>query len=206
MSVEWRVMSLEGQDQKRVKTDKLAVSAQAGEPAPFDELYDRVAPAVNAWAALRIPENLTSLISPEDLVQEVWFRAHQKIDDFDPNRSFRGWIFGFANHVLHEFLRQRASSASGHDSGGFDFAEVPDDATLVSVRAERNEGTTAFLMIFPEADEEERTLIALRGIEGLPFEEVARELAVSAAVVRKRWERLRKKLSDQEPPEGLLIG
>jgi len=83
---------------------------------------------------------------------------------------------------------------------------VPDDATLVSVRAERNEGTTAFLAIFPEADEEERKLIALRGIEGLPFEEVAQELGVTAAVVRKRWERLRKKLNDQEPPEGLLIG
>lgn len=195
-------MTAEGEPGKQQhETELLALAVQTGDRDTFHRLYSRVAPAVLAWAELRIPAHLRSLVSPDDLVQEVWFRAHAKISDYDSKRSFRAWIFGFANRVLFEAFRQK--STGGADD--LHFSAVPAEVTTVVRKAARNEGTTALLSVFGELDPDDKKLLALRGIEGLAFEKVAEEFGVTSAVVRKRWERLRKRLADEKPPEGLLV-
>ena len=49
----------------------------------FTELYERVAPALRAWASLRLPSSALQLVAPEDILQEVWMRAIRKIGDYD---------------------------------------------------------------------------------------------------------------------------
>ena len=191
----------------REATRQLAIAAQTGDREPFNALYERVAPAVLSWAAVRIPQTLRARLGPEDLVQEVWFRAYKKLADYDGTRPFRAWIFGFANRVLLEVLRQRRPTVDvGHAAdGGFDLQAVPEDATAITMRAARNERTGALIAYLHELDRDDRTLAALRGLEGLPFEDVARQLDITPAVARKRWERLRQRLQGVGIPDGLLV-
>lgn len=188
------------------ETKLVARAAQGGDRDAFNVLYERIAPALYAWARFKVPPTLRAVVSAEDLLQEVWFRSFRKLADYDAARSFRAWLFGFANRVLFEMLKSRALGevSSGYADGGFDLGAVPADVTAISRRAARSEGARALLSCFEGLEAEEEQMLALRGLEGLPYEEVGRQLDVSAAVARKRWERLRKKLHEQGAPEDLL--
>ena len=46
---------------------------------------------------------------------------------------------------------------------------------------------------------QDRELLLLRGLEGLPYEQAARQLGIAAPAARKRWERLRGRLASLWP-------
>jgi RNA polymerase sigma-70 factor (ECF subfamily) len=182
-------------------TGELARRAHAGEAAPYAQLYARLAPALYAWASLRLPRTLRGFVSPEDIVQEVWCRTTERFATFDPTRGeFRSWLFGFAYRVLREALRsalrlQRERAPDG--SRVFRLEDLPDDITSLTRRVARADDVRALLARIDELalEPDERELLLLRGLEGLPHEEIAAQLGIQPAAVRKRWERLRERLA-----------
>ncbi|MFG0317073.1 MAG: sigma-70 family RNA polymerase sigma factor, partial [Planctomycetota bacterium JB042] len=180
--------------------------------ARFSARWAEVAPAVFAWASLRVPAPLRPRLDPDDLVQEVCCRAFLGIDRFDPAKGpFRAWAFGIAHHVLQAALFELArgptvARAPALDEGSRFLDRVPDDATAISRRLARREEFTRFLDVARELDEEDRRLLLLRGLEDLPHEEVARDLGLTPASARKRWERLRARLEGMADATGLRLG
>jgi DNA-directed RNA polymerase specialized sigma24 family protein len=53
--------------------------------------------------------------------------------------------------------------------------------------------------------EEDRKLVLLCGLEGLPHKEVAARMELGVEAVTKRWQRLRAKLEAARLPEHLLV-
>jgi RNA polymerase sigma-70 factor (ECF subfamily) len=43
----------------------------------------------------------------EDLLQKTWLRAIERIHSYDPNRSFKAWLFAVARNVAIDHLRRR---------------------------------------------------------------------------------------------------
>ncbi len=165
----------------------------------FEDLYGEVAPAVYAWARLRLRAPLRARLDPEDLLQEVCFRAWRRFADFDAARgSFRAWVFGIAHRVLQEALRELARGASGSPQSVVSHAvrDLPATTTAVSRRVVRNEELRAFLDRVERLEEDDRKLLLLRGIEGLPHADVGRMLGVSSEAAAKRWQRLVGTLAD----------
>ena len=72
-----------------------------GDTQAFGRLVVEHAPAVlrfvGGLAALPLSER-------EEVVQEAFVRAFERLDQFDPRQSFRAWVAGFARNVLHEHL------------------------------------------------------------------------------------------------------
>ena len=103
-----------GRQSTRV-THRLVNRVQQGEAGRFAELYDRVAPALYAWACHKIPASRRGRIEVDDVLQEVWCRAHRRFATFteDGGRSFRGWLFGIGKHVLLDAIRRRVEEATG---------------------------------------------------------------------------------------------
>lgn len=195
-------------DPHREGTEFLALRAQAGDGDRFALLYERVAPAIFAWARLRMTPELRGVLSPEDVVQEVWMRALEGFASFDGAAgSFRHWAFGIARHVLYRQLRKvsRRRVRAGYRSGAFDLDAVPEEATAVSLRLRRDEGLQRFLQGLEGLSEEDRELLLLRGLEGLAHEEVAAQLGLQPATVRQRWNRLRRKLEALALPDDLIV-
>ncbi|MCA8959868.1 MAG: sigma-70 family RNA polymerase sigma factor [Planctomycetes bacterium] len=176
----------------------------------FLAMYEPVAPAIFAWARLHVHPPLRRRVDPEDVLQEVSFRAFDRFDRFDPDvASFRSWLFGIAHNVLRESLRNlrgRGESvfgpARGSQIAGFDgFAA---EATNVSTRIAREEGFVQFLERLEDLPDEDRRLLIYRGLEGRPHQEVADRLGIGSDAAEKRWQRLRKRLQESGLPAGLL--
>src|SRR5262245_30398216 len=124
-------------------TRELAHQLRAGDEAVFQELYERVAPALYAWTELRIRRSPNVGLDSEDVLQEVWLRALRGLDSFDEARSFRGWILGIAKNVLlQRYEKTSRDQVLDRDpsSTGSTWCNLPDTATSISVRVARDEG------------------------------------------------------------------
>ncbi|MAG56321.1 MAG: hypothetical protein CMJ83_08535 [Planctomycetes bacterium] len=189
-------------------TSHLARSLRRGNQARFGDLYERLGPAIYAWACVRVPGVLRSRIDPEDVVQEVWVRAHERFSTFDPERgTFRGWTFGIASHVVLKAMRRlrERSVSQGSQESIFDLDDMPEEATSFSRRVARDDVLRRFVERLEALDEDERRLILHRGLEGRPLPEVAALVGIEPEAAKKRWQRLRDKLTLPGSPLDVLI-
>jgi RNA polymerase sigma-70 factor (ECF subfamily) len=166
-------------------------------------MYAEVAPALYVWSALHVPAGLRAHTEPEDVIQEVWCRAFERFDSFDPSHgSFRAWVFGIARNVMLEELRAAAKSSERPD-----LDEIAAEATSISERVARNESVQRLLCLSEHLPGRERQLLMYRGLEGLSYAEVGERLGLSSEAARSLWRRLRDRLapvSEANLPRGTL--
>jgi RNA polymerase sigma-70 factor (ECF subfamily) len=182
------------------ETQRLARAAQGGEIDRFAVLYERIAPAVYTWAALRIRPAMRRDVDPQDVVQEVWCRAWKALPAYDPERiAFRPWVFRIAKNVLLEALRKLQRNPSPAGGPGpttriFQLQNLPDSASSISQRVARDEGVRTILEWVEGLDEEDRKLFVHCGLEGLTYAQVGERLQLHRETVAKRWQGLRRRL------------
>lgn len=175
----------------------------------FAALYERLAPSLYAWAALRIHPSYRAHLDPEDIVQDVWWRAMDAYGRFDPAKgSFRTWIFRIATNALTDGYRRLATR--GRIPTALERAraqvlpnELIAQGTSISHKAAREEDITRLLAALEKLDRDERTLFAHCALEGLSAEDVAPLLGIGAEAAAKRWQRLRAQLRNAVPDRFL---
>jgi len=192
------------------RTRELARAARRGEQGRFADLYDRIAPALYAWASLRIRPGMRGQVDPEDVVQEVWCRAWKAFAGFDPeSASFRLWTFRIAKNVMLEAFRKAQRTAPGRGGPGpstriFQLQNVPDSATEVSRRMAKDESLQAVLQWVERLDEEEQRLFLHCGLEGMGYAEVGERMQLPYETVAKRWQKLRQRVAGFALPRDML--
>ena len=161
----------------------------------------RVAPMLFAWTKLRARGAVQ--LDPEDLLQEVWCRALDRLQSFDPSRSFRAWIFGIAKNTLIHSLdpsrRPPSPLQSGSGVGPFD------TLTSVSLRLGKDEALQRFVDYVQALDADDRTLLIYCGLEGYTCERAAKRMGISTDAATKRWQILRARLGKSGVLEKLAL-
>lgn len=132
----------------------------------------------------------------EDLFQQTWLRVLQRIQKYDPQRSFEGWLFSVAHNIAIDYVRRRrpqsleALTASGAMQS--DLARSADtgalDQLLSRERADRMLELVASLPVLF------REIITLRFEEEMKLEEIAATLALPIGTVKTRLHRAMKAL------------
>jgi len=167
----------------------------------FVELYQAAAPALYAWASLRIRPTLRRRLDPEDLVQEVCCRAFERRAHYDPERGpFRAWLFGIAHNVLKKAIENLARGPTQasfvlSDASRQIMASIPGEATSVASRVARSDEVKRLLEQAEELPERDQKLLVLRGLMGMRHPEIATRLDISVSVAEKSWQRLRDRLA-----------
>ena len=176
------------------ETDAMLVEqTRRGDSTAFDQLVRRHLRSAHAVAAAR----LDNPSDADDVVQEAFIKALERIDDCRNPAKFRGWLLTIVrnrahNHREHERLRTGApldsvaSAASGEDPFR--------DASNSELRSRLSEA-------MQHLTELQRSVLVLYDLEGWKHGEIARELGISAGssrvhlhVARKA---MRKRLSRQ---------
>jgi RNA polymerase sigma factor (sigma-70 family) len=188
----------------------------AGEPGAarrtLDQLYPPLAPAVQAWAHLRLGPRLRQELSPEDLAQEIWLRALEALPGWSPERcSFRAWLFAVGKRVLLELQRRVLRHAPEQAAAGSTtrlraLDEVPLEVTSLTRRVARDEQLRQFVARLDQLDEVERMTIVHCGFEELSLGDAAQRLGESYDATAKRWQRLRERLRSWSLPPELVAG
>jgi RNA polymerase sigma-70 factor (ECF subfamily) len=186
-----------------VRTSRLIRAFRDGELETFATVYARLTPALYGWASLRIPRSLQPRLDADDLVQEVWRRALERLPTYDSAiGSFRAWVFGVARHVLLQQLR--GARARGGAATASDLDAVPAEVTSITQRLARDDAMRRFLDALLQLAESDQRLVLLRGFEDRSFADIAALEQTSVETAKKRWQRLRGKLLRLPTPAGLL--
>jgi RNA polymerase sigma-70 factor (ECF subfamily) len=127
----------------------------------------------------------------EDVTQETMVKAWLALPTFRGESSLRSWVMRIGHNTAISMLRSRRALVS-------DPAEMPEPPTTPAASVERRVEGAAALDDFTEAldllDDLSRSIVVLREIEGLSYEDIARILDVPLPTVKTRLLRARRRL------------
>ena len=89
---------------------ELIQAVLAGEKASYEKLYDRYGPLVRAICY----DTTRNLTDAQDLAQDVFMRAYEKLGRLRDRDIFGKWIVGIARLRCKEWLRQRSQGRDKH--------------------------------------------------------------------------------------------
>ena len=129
----------------------------------------------------------------EDQAQEVFILVFKRVHQFRGDSKFSTWLYRVAinhcNNRLKILIRRRKNEAQGIAEESVQFAESPakgPDRLLEGVEKQRLvQGAIAQL------EDEHRSVLVLRDIEELPYEEIAQILELAPGTVKSRLHRAR---------------
>lgn len=158
----------------------LVLSARQGDDGAFGRLYERYARIVHALLLARVPR-----ADVDDLVQDVFLAAWNRLDRLRDPAAFGGWVATIARNRATDFHRQGAESV-----------ELPEDLAAHDATADRAEALAALAAIrsLPEAY---RETLVMRLVEGLTGPEIAERTGLTAASVRVNLHRGMKLLREK---------
>jgi RNA polymerase sigma-70 factor, ECF subfamily len=184
----------------------LVVRVQAGDKEAFRELYERYNRRVYAIAFGVVKNQQDAL----DIVQDAFIKVHKHINTFQGTSSFYTWLYRIVMNLAIDHVRKvrrvvdfDERIAVRNDEGNEPVAPSVEDAnpgkTII-----RKELTKKINQALDELPEYHKTVILLREVEGLSYEEMAQILEVPKGTVMSRLFHARRKM--QESLEGYLDG
>jgi len=147
--------------------DRLIHRAAGGDRSAFGELYLRYARMVHAILLARVPPG-----DAEDLVQEVFLAAMDRLRELQTAAAFRGWLGAIARRRAIDYFRDGRRRAALYQRAAPAAHAPAVDRTLV---------TLDLLRRLPEAYRE--TLI-MRLVEGMTGPEIAAQTGLTRDSVR----------------------
>jgi RNA polymerase sigma-70 factor, ECF subfamily len=173
--------------------EALIQSALAGNSSSFEILVTRYQDRLYT-AMISV---VGSADEAEDVVQEAFIQAYLKLDTFQQNSRFFTWIYRIAfNYALARRRRHRghmsldeSREATGSEPSAK--GEAPDQ------RMSRNEDVGLVHRALAKLTEDHRSILVLREMEDMAYEEIAEVLKISIGTVRSRLNRARLALKQQ---------
>ena len=148
---------------------------------------------------------LRGVLQDEDAAQDVFGHFAEKLwvglSGFRRMSSFRTWAHSIAWNAAQDHLRDRFRRRGRR----LETSEAEALAGEVRSRTPLFMGSAArgrLLRLKDSLSEEERALLLLRVEQSMPWKEVAEALSLPEAAVRKRFERLKKKLRELASKES----
>jgi RNA polymerase sigma-70 factor, ECF subfamily len=190
--------------------EQLVEGLRAGDEAAFAELIDRHSPAMVRVAQTYVPSRAVA----EEVVQETWIAVMRGIEGFERRSSLKTWIFRIlANVAMRRGERESRSVpfsalAAAEDTGEpsvdpdrflpADHELFPGHWAVMPARwPTPEEGLLAgetrdvIARAIEELPKAQRTVIALRDVEGWSSEEVCEALEITAGNQRVLLHRAR---------------
>jgi len=173
--------------QSTAATTAPATSAAANDPEELHALVVDHGDAVYRLALSIVRDNALA----EDIAQDTLVKAWLALPSLRSDASLRSWVLRIAHNTAISTLRaRRAVVVDPHD--------LPDQATApersVESRVQSGEVVNDFVEALDTLDDLSRSIVVLRELEGLSYDEISELLNVPLPTVKTRLLRSRRKL------------
>ncbi|MEP7357211.1 MAG: sigma-70 family RNA polymerase sigma factor [Anaerolineales bacterium] len=170
--------------------------SRSGDPAAFGELVRRYQTSVYNVCYRLLGERRTA----QDLAQEAFIRAYQRLRTYDVERPFGPWMRRVAaNLCLNQMARTSPPSVSLDDERDEPRAPAGSDPAVAHEQAESAAALRAAIARLPP---HYRAVIELRHFHDLSYEEIAAALKLPLSDVKSHLFRARQQLANSLRPEA----
>lgn len=130
----------------------------------------------------------------EDVVQDTFVRAYEKLDAFRKDSTFYTWLYRIAiNTALYRQRQRRQEPVGESTQPGSEPSDPTGNPTENLLRAERAQDVRQALS---QLGEEFRMVLVMRDVEGFDYQTIARILDISVGTVRSRLHRARSNMRE----------
>lgn len=180
---------------ERKSDEELMAQYQNGDMNAFNLLYMRYEKKIYNYFLKRLNNPERSA----ELFQDTFLKLHQYRDRFDPNLSFRVWLFTVASNIAKNEFKRTEKTKSLFDNGEVDYDIIED--TRVENPGSSLEGKELSDKIkeaLKSLPESQREVIILSKYEELSYDQIAKITNSSVGAVKQKAHRgfasLREKL------------
>jgi len=160
-----------------------------GEVGKLETLFDRHHRALFHYF-LHLTSNRAA---SEDLVQEVFFRILKYRHTYQPDTSFRAWLFQIGRNAHMDYMkRHKAEVAMPEESQSFTSSDLPPDRQVQA----KQEAELLHRALASLPREKREVLVMSRFLE-LKYEEIATALQCEVGTVKVRVYRALRELGDR---------
>ncbi len=138
-----------------------------------------------------------------DAAQETLVTLARRVRDFQYRSRFSSWVYRIAVNAAIDVRRRRMDSPRGgiqtrvgHDAEIFAESQADDGMSDPSAQAVRGEARAQVRMALANINPRFSSLLTLRYIEGLSYEEISETLECSLGTVKSRLNRAHSALRD----------
>ena len=165
------------------------IKAAGGGIEAFEEIY-RTASSFVYTLAMRVTNNRQDA---QDVTHEVFVKIYRNLKSFAFRASFKTWVYRIAvNTAINHYRRtakERKRQVNIDDVSPREVSVEPQTAQL-----ELHDRQEKLKPLLDRLNPDQRTVIMLREIEGLSYEEIAKALSIPINTVRSRLKRARQAL------------
>lgn len=166
----------------------LVERVKAGDLAAFERLFSRHHERIYRFAS-RMCRHAQDA---EDILQDTFLAAFRHAKTFRGNARFTTWLYTIAANACRRTRRGAKPSVAFTETEQDGPAIPVDDWTRrPDVQAMRKETSRAIAAAVASLPKEQRLVLVLRDMEGLPAEEVSRIVGVGVPAVKSRLHRAR---------------
>ncbi len=168
--------------------------AALGDAAAFDHLLKTYRAPIHRFASRMLKDEAGA----DDVVQETFLTAHQKLATLRDHEHFKSWLFTIARSQVLMSQRRRVGEPKTYEPvetlielgarAGWGQPLEPEELTR---RLEEHDGLEAALA---SLEPTEREVLMLRDVEGLSGEDTAAALGLGLAAMKSRLHRARLRL------------
>jgi RNA polymerase sigma-70 factor (ECF subfamily) len=167
---------------------ELVARTLSGDVRSYEELVSRYERLVYPYARREI--------SVEDLVQETFLRAYDRLETFNPDYRFKTWLLAIANNLGVDTLRRRRDMVEFNPEAHAPVSRSPE---AEAVDADRSRSVREAISTLPETY---GVPLILRYNEGLSYAEIAEVLSITVPAVKSRLFRARNMLAGRLEEAG----
>lgn len=168
-------------------TNELIQRIRSGDQVAYSAVIQRHQQALYAYCYHLLMQREEA----EDAVQDVFIKAYEKLSQYTYEKSFSAWLYKIAyNHCMNLLQKRRRSALLNRLLSPLKEDWIDDGYSHTRKKEVREMGERVLLRLRPD----DRVLILLRIMEGRSYEEISEKLPYTAATLRKKMERVKKKL------------
>ncbi len=167
---------------------ELVERTREGDLSAFEELVERHRDVV-----FRVAARIAGREAAGDLSQDAFLRAYNHLAEFEGRGAFRSWILQITrNAALNEAVRRRPDPVGSPEE--LETPEPGDPRKTPAQVLEERERSERLESKLGELRMEHRTVLVLRDLEGLSYDEIAEITATPLGSVKGRIHRARNEL------------
>lgn len=179
------------QNTSALTESEIVALVRDGRREGYEAILCRYADRVFAMIVKLVP----NVMDAQELAQDVFLRAFDRINSYDPQRSsLSTWLCRIAYRRALDFLKRNHPQVLSLEDNQVWQTDISDEQLEAELSTNREERIKILERLIDELPTDERTLLTLYYYDGYPLTEIAYIMGIDAKVLANRLYRTRKKL------------
>ena len=176
---------------QKQEDEQLMRMVAKGDQQAFDEIYARYAAKLSYYFFSKLKHDKEK---GEDFIHDLFAKLIDRPELFDPNKSFKTWIYSVANNMCINEYKKMAVRSNTTNGIALDLPISSHEKSLDD-QLQESDFSQQLEEVLDSLEDKHREVFLLRHIDGVSVKEVAKILSINEGTVKSRLYYATKKIA-----------